>query len=213
MARYSIEDTTLTNIANAIRSKTGSTESIMVSDMPDQISSISGGVKSWNDLTDKPFGDESVTIEWDGNTEGLTEIELMGLYAYKVSNLTPEPDQLVGGTLVLGSDTIVIEESNIGNMRESGFIAVLGTDKALAYITYEDNVSVTNGLVFPEKGCYFFLHGDAYISSLTYGSLKKLDPKYLPLPEVTEADNGKFLRVVDGAIALVALQDVSKEGA
>jgi hypothetical protein len=32
------------------------------------------------------------------------------------------------------------------------------------------------------------------------------------LPEVTEADNGKFLQVVDGAIALVALQDVSKEG-
>ena len=32
------------------------------------------------------------------------------------------------------------------------------------------------------------------------------------LPTVTKADNGKFLRVVDGAVALVALQDVSKEG-
>lgn len=33
------------------------------------------------------------------------------------------------------------------------------------------------------------------------------------LPTITNEDNGKFLRVVDGAIALVALQDVSKEGA
>ena len=32
------------------------------------------------------------------------------------------------------------------------------------------------------------------------------------LPKVTEEDNGKFLRVVDCAIALVSLQDVSKEG-
>jgi hypothetical protein len=32
------------------------------------------------------------------------------------------------------------------------------------------------------------------------------------LPTITNEDNGKFLRVVNGAIALVALQDVSKEG-
>lgn len=33
------------------------------------------------------------------------------------------------------------------------------------------------------------------------------------LPPVTSADNGKFLRVVDGAWAAVALTDVSQEGA
>jgi hypothetical protein len=32
------------------------------------------------------------------------------------------------------------------------------------------------------------------------------------LPEITEEDNGKFLRVVDGTIALISLYDVSKEG-
>ena len=32
------------------------------------------------------------------------------------------------------------------------------------------------------------------------------------LPPVTESDNGKFVQVVDGAYALVSLQDVSKEG-
>ena len=43
MARYSIEDTTLTNIANAIRNKTNNTNPIAVSDMADEISGISGG--------------------------------------------------------------------------------------------------------------------------------------------------------------------------
>ncbi len=43
MARYSIEDTTLTNIANAIREKTGRIEAIYVANMADEIRGISGG--------------------------------------------------------------------------------------------------------------------------------------------------------------------------
>lgn len=42
MARYSIEDTTLTNIANAIREKTGSTNPVQVANMAEEISGISG---------------------------------------------------------------------------------------------------------------------------------------------------------------------------
>ena len=43
MANYLIQDSTLTGIANAIRSKTGSSNPILVEDMADEISSISGG--------------------------------------------------------------------------------------------------------------------------------------------------------------------------
>ena len=43
MAEYLIQDTTLTGIADAIRSKTGSTESIPVANMSDLIMSISAG--------------------------------------------------------------------------------------------------------------------------------------------------------------------------
>ena len=43
MARYSIEDVTLTNIANAIRSKTNKTDLMAVSDMADEISDIPVG--------------------------------------------------------------------------------------------------------------------------------------------------------------------------
>ena len=43
MARYSIEDTTLTNIADAIRAKTGSNSDILVQDMANEISGIEVG--------------------------------------------------------------------------------------------------------------------------------------------------------------------------
>lgn len=43
--------------------------------------SMAGGVSSWNDLTDKPFGEETTTVggdtlTWDGNTEGLESANL-----------------------------------------------------------------------------------------------------------------------------------------
>lgn len=43
MAKYTIEDTTLTNIASAIRDKTGKSELLLPSQMPSEIQSISGG--------------------------------------------------------------------------------------------------------------------------------------------------------------------------
>ena len=43
MARYSIEDTTLTNIADAIRSKTGKTDGIVVGEMANEINGIEAG--------------------------------------------------------------------------------------------------------------------------------------------------------------------------
>ena len=43
MAKYVIEDTTLTNIASAIRDKTGKSELLLPSQMPSEIQSISGG--------------------------------------------------------------------------------------------------------------------------------------------------------------------------
>ena len=43
MAKYVIEDTTLTNIASAIREKTGKSDLLLPSQMPSEIQSISSG--------------------------------------------------------------------------------------------------------------------------------------------------------------------------
>ena len=45
MAEYLIQDSTLTNIANAVRSKTGKSGSILVSNIANEISNISTGVE------------------------------------------------------------------------------------------------------------------------------------------------------------------------
>ena len=43
MSKYVIDSSTLTSIADAVRAKTGSTATIKVSDIPTEISKISGG--------------------------------------------------------------------------------------------------------------------------------------------------------------------------
>ena len=60
MARYSIEDTTLTNIANKIRNKTNSAAAIRVKDWEDAIDSING---------------EAVTEETNAYTTKISQLE------------------------------------------------------------------------------------------------------------------------------------------
>lgn len=62
MERYTIEGTTLTNIANAIRSKTGSTEPIQVMEMANEISNIDGA-------------GENVTTETNEYTAKVAQLE------------------------------------------------------------------------------------------------------------------------------------------
>lgn len=55
---------------------------------------------SWNDLTDKPFGEVAGgnVIKWDGNTEGMTEVSFPvaeGMTYYKVSDLTPSAEEIL----------------------------------------------------------------------------------------------------------------------
>lgn len=60
MAKYLIQDTTLTEIADAIRSKTGSADGILVSEMASQIAGISGG---GGDVRYVTFMDHTGTVE------------------------------------------------------------------------------------------------------------------------------------------------------
>ncbi len=62
MERYTIEGTTLTNIADAIRSKTGSTEPIQVMEMANEIGNINGA-------------GEDVTVETNEYTTKIAQLE------------------------------------------------------------------------------------------------------------------------------------------
>lgn len=65
-----------------------------------------GGVSSWNDLTDRPFGEEispAQIITYDGSLDGYEYVEvepeqMPGQYYVKLSDSTPEPDVFIGTT-------------------------------------------------------------------------------------------------------------------
>lgn len=95
--------------------------------------------------------------------------------------------------------TLVIIDEN-GNAIDWGYYIPDGVDVGL-YIDpwYAGTITSTIGAVFQIK------------------TPKPIDKKYLPddiggMPEVTEADNGKFLRVVDGAWSAVAVPNAEGVG-
>lgn len=143
------------------------------------------GTVSWNNIPDKPFFDDRSMIDWDGNTEGKVNVSVFaagfGTLVYtKISNLTPEPNELIGGAAVSSSgNTITIKESQIQDMRENGTNVVLIELGLYGTVVYEDGATL-DGLTFPEKGYYLINMGGEYITHISYGSLEKLDPKYLP---------------------------------
>lgn len=72
MSLYSIQDTTLTDIADAIRSKTGKTASMTPAEMVDEIENISGGGAST--LTTKTITLNGTYSAEDDNADGYSEV-------------------------------------------------------------------------------------------------------------------------------------------
>lgn len=95
---YAITDTSLTAIANAIRSKTGKSDQITPEGMPAEIGAISSGV---DESTINSILDRSISGEYRNET--LTEL---GTYAfYSTPNLTSVdfPNVTKGGLYALGN--------------------------------------------------------------------------------------------------------------
>ena len=144
----------------------------------------SSGAKSWNDLEDKPFYDETVTIEWDGDSTGKAVIDLGNdARCVKVSELTPEPTELIGGIVRAesagNSTSVTITEDMFDDARSQGLPAVTitineATPVMIVYEPYPDYGMMEAGIYFVDVGILL------RTTSLTYGSIKKLDPKFLP---------------------------------
>lgn len=161
--------------------------------LPNLIRSIpkGGGASSWNDLTDKPFGEETVvlgdTLAWDGNTEGLTNV--LGVF-YKISEQVPTIEDFANGCTVkfftpegefeeaYTAESFVEDPEGLIFFGDGGFVVV--GDAALG-------VDI-DGLVFQETGLYLMNQGGvAWVSSITIPGytfakteLKTIEPKYLP---------------------------------
>jgi hypothetical protein len=169
----------------------------------------SGGASSWNDLTDKPFGETVVhgdTLTWDGNTDGRETF--MGTY-WKVSDTVPTLADCTNGVNMTtnGGQTATIPYEALQPAYDgAGFV---GCDY---FMFIPEDGFVLGDMTIPEAGVYLFLTGEGtdnevYIASLTipgYTSferteIKKLDAKYLPddymdklTVKVNPVDDGTF---------------------
>ena len=155
---------------------------------------IKSGTKSYNDLQDRPLYDDSVTIEWDGDSTGKVTL-LDGVFT-KVSDLLPEPSDLLGGKLVLsevGSENeYSLTEECMVDHRSNGLPLLVvnfeecNGEEGSVYIAYGAFTTTLNGntITVTETGIYFIsaVPGgvNLFAKQLSYGSIKKLDPKYLP---------------------------------
>lgn len=171
----------------------------------------SGGVQpDWaqNDPTaadyvkNRTHYDEQTVIEWDGDTSG--KISVSDVF-FRVSDLTPTVDDLIGGRLVWEKEGFETTDCLIDN-------EIVTANGNLVLIAYGEL-----GVIAPASGGkigqYTFTEPGIYIVEcdhfkMSYGNTYPIDRKYLPsdaiLPPVTAADNGKVLKVVNGVWTAVA---------
>ena len=181
-------------------------------------------VTTWQSIQDKPFGEVAVdTFVCEENFAEKTSDVLFEVF-FKVSDavLTLEEFREGGSFTFMTPDGVVSAEIENDVTEWDGIIYVGATAENGNY--YEAGCCVPEGLEYP-SGFYATYYSDnEYLVSLTLNSsnkltaFKKIPAEYLPdnigggMPEVTEADNGKFLRVVDGAWSAVAVPNAEGVG-
>lgn len=143
-----------------------------------------GGIASWNDLIDKPFGENAAgaTITWDGNADGLVvagnPAEGWGLY--KVSDSVFTNEQIKNAVVTDSTGTTMKIADSWESMLNNGLI----TDDAVATdgVTIIRTPSATVfGLIFPEVGTYMYRDNGQYITSAAFpAEIKQIDEKYIP---------------------------------
>lgn len=164
------------------------------------------GVKSWNELEDRPFYDESytgeITYEFDGDLNGKEVVTFNSTPIVKMSDFAPTLAELEAATGFYYDPTdgtskpLTSEVLEILNLSEEEAFGIEGYILMLRYpLLNESGDTDTMGIVmslpfgFPAYGIpaglwFFYSENDYYCQSLTYTGtvehIKKLDPKYLP---------------------------------
>lgn len=146
-----------------------------------------GGVTSWNDLTDKPFGESSPAfdITWDGDMAGHDNfLSEENYYFVKVSDEVYTKEQLLNSTMYYSDghdytpteeDIVVVDEVGFINLDD---IFVIFSAEAFIGATGFPEGSVSNGVWFGKytgEGAYYV---NRFVASPI---IKTLDNKYLDL--------------------------------
>ena len=156
---------------------------------------------AWEALDGKPFYEKS--IEWDGDTTDKDSVTIDGYTYYKVSDVTPAPENLLGKTAQLFNNDQIITYTIFEEMvviMDGGYVGEIDgipgvivatsttiTPMASPRIAESEPTSIT----VPSTGTYFIKINDSvpmgasaepmniYISKMVY-ELKQLDEAFIP---------------------------------
>ena len=124
-------------------------------------------------------GTKEESITWDGNTEGLAQINIkeIGYSLFKVSDKLIQPGEV--------TVSLSYKDENFVINAISGFGLVVLEE--LMCISGESGRYDLEGLVLtiPETGTYFVKLDDLYLNYLQYKITNTIDQKYLPIHEET----------------------------
>lgn len=145
--------------------------------------SPTGGVTSWNDLEDRPFGDfQGDTLNWDG-TYNVDEL-VSGMF-YRISDAVPTASDVANGLVLKASIDGGTEEIPFSGeeamyfFQEDGFFNL---DCLLMIVPYDGYV--LDGMEVPKAGIYViveFPNLTLTIPNYTgFIYVKEIDKKYIP---------------------------------
>ena len=169
----------------------------------------SGGVSSWNDLTDKPFGEvpPAFDIQWDGDMTGRFALDMsmlgyaQGVYFVKVSDIVPTAEELIGS---LGYENTTenpdcIRDDTIDSTTYPGSYNI-----ANYIVIVYDQTTLNSALGLPDgyvtNGVYFIRDDTTglYFTRLTAQTkIIKLDEKFLPDTVAKTTDLTGYAKTTD----------------
>ena len=151
--------------------------------------------------------ENGATITYDGNAEGRPSI----LNYIKISDLTPSPEDVIGGVYrIFSLSDTYITQSHIVDYSGTDYFGNIfaitqggGERSPMLLICFVDNFKMGEGMTIPEKGIYSLNSSGLYVELFSYGTIKKIDEKFLPvmdsviLNSSTTSSTKKFKITVD----------------
>ena len=127
------------------------------------------------------------SIEWDGNTEGLTYVPYPTATSaavgakegfYKISDFLPTDNELIGAILEVSNGSGgKISSHQINSSLYPGITVVADS----IYIVRQDNSSM-HDITFSEKGAYSVYQDGLYVKKLSNETVVPIDNEFLPEP-------------------------------
>ena len=180
------------------------------------------GVTSWNDLTDKPFGEVSFSSEMSFEPEPADHFDALGNTWWKVSDFAPTKEQFLKTEIAIGAldaagnpqysirwipgedDTgeIVLQTEDLTGIQSGDYgIALVSCRKAgeLSASLMGTVITVT----IPSPGLYFAFAQNTsvppeYAVGVFYEEVEQLDAKFLPMDAIRDVVNEVISEALEG---------------